>query len=193
MSQGFVNAQNIALPLAVAEGGTGQTSSTGSGAVVLATSPTITTPGIVGVTDAGNATTGHVGEYLETILLVGSAVSLTSLAAANVTSLALTAGDWDIWGTVWYDAAGTTVASSFAGAINTVSATFPTVPAAGTSYQCWYFSPIAQASAGVEAGVVVSPARVTISGTTTYYLIARSGFGTSTLTAYGKICARRVR
>lgn len=56
MTQGFVNAQNITLPLAVSQGGTGVTTSTGTGSVVLSTSPTITTPKIAQVNDVTNNT-----------------------------------------------------------------------------------------------------------------------------------------
>lgn len=43
----------LTLPLAVAQGGTGQTASTGSGAVVLANSPTLVTPAL-GTPSSGN-------------------------------------------------------------------------------------------------------------------------------------------
>ena len=56
MTQGFVNAQNITLPLAVSQGGTGVTTSTGTGSVVLSNSPTITTPKIAQVNDVTNNT-----------------------------------------------------------------------------------------------------------------------------------------
>lgn len=41
MTQGFVNTNNITLPLAVGQGGTGVTTSTGTGSVVLNNSPVI--------------------------------------------------------------------------------------------------------------------------------------------------------
>ena len=44
MSQGFINAQNITLPLAVAQGGTGVVISTGTGSTVLSISPALVTP-----------------------------------------------------------------------------------------------------------------------------------------------------
>ncbi len=183
---------------------------TGSGAVVLATSPTLVTPilgvatattlgfspttgGIIGTNTNNNTTAGNVGEYVESIILVGSAVALTSLVAANITSISLTAGDWSVWAEIWFNSAGTTVASSFAGAINTVSATFPTVPAAATAVVSHYFSSIAQSTAGVQGTIAIAPTRVSLSGTTNYFLNTRVGFATSTMAAYGKICARRIR
>jgi hypothetical protein len=39
----------------------------------------------------------------------------------------------------------------------------------------------------------VGPVRISLSGTTTVYLVAQSGFAVSTSTAYGAIIARRVR
>jgi hypothetical protein len=43
----YMSSLTLGTPLAVAQGGTGGTTSTGSGAVVLATSPTITSPSLV--------------------------------------------------------------------------------------------------------------------------------------------------
>jgi len=58
-STATTGAVTLAGTLAVANGGTGQTSSTGSGAVVLATSPTITSPVIAGTpTGVGVLTSG---------------------------------------------------------------------------------------------------------------------------------------
>lgn len=56
MSQGFVSTQIVPLPLGVTSGGTGVTTSTGSGSVVLNTSPTLTTPKIGQINDITNNT-----------------------------------------------------------------------------------------------------------------------------------------
>lgn len=188
----------------------GLSGSTGTGNFVGATSPTLVTPilgaatatslafspttgGIIGTTAADSPTAGDVGEVLSAILLVGSAVSLTDLTAANITSISLTAGDWDVWGEIWFNAAGTTSTSSVAGAINTSSATFPTVPAVGTSVACIAYATATEASASVQQTLPIAPCQINISGTTTIYLNARAGFITSTMSAYGKIMARRRR
>lgn len=158
-------------------------------AAVFGTSPTITTPNIVGVTDASSAAAGSVGEVISSVILVGSAVSLTSTVTANVTSISLTAGDWDVTGEVWLNPAGTTVTAYALAGITTTSATMPTVPATNTSTS-QVFVP---ATASDNPVIPVSPARINVSGTTTVYLVGSASFSVSTNGAYGKIIARRRR
>lgn len=197
----YASSANVMAALATANSGVLVTDSGGvpsiSSTLPSFTTNTITfsptTAGIKGTTTNDSTAAGNVGEYAETILLIGSEVTLTSLVAANVTSVSLTAGDWDVWGEVWFDAASTTTPSSFWGSINTASATFPTVPATGTAVVCSSFAALAPVSSGAQNIVSIAPCRALLSGTTTYYLNAKSGFGTSTMKAYGKICARRRR
>lgn len=166
------------------------TDETGSGALVFGTSPTITTPGIVGVTNASNATAGNVGEVISAKVLAASAISLTTATPANVTSISLTAGDWDVVGNVAFVAnAGTTI-SAIAAGMNTTSATFVT----DSSDNGFPYSNIAATLTTASTNRLgISRWRVNVSTTTTVYLIASATFGTSTMTAYGAIVARRVR
>ena len=52
--------------------------------------------GVKGTTTNDSAAAGTVGEEIVSTVIVGSAVSLTTATAATVTSIALTAGDWDV-------------------------------------------------------------------------------------------------
>ncbi len=75
----------LGSPLAVAQGGTGGTTSTGSGAVVLATSPTLTTP-VLGV-----ATATTVNKVTLTAPATGSTLTIAdgkTLTASNTIELA---------------------------------------------------------------------------------------------------------
>lgn len=191
MAQGFTTPFDIPIP--VVQGGTGTTTSTGTGAVVLGTSPTITTPNLVGTNTNNNASAGSVGEYTSSIVLVGSAVALTTGVAANVTSISLTAGDWDVWGEVWYTSAATTQFALPIIAITTTSATLPTVPADNISYATHPTPGNMTSAANGSFRLPLSPCRASLSATTTYYLVAQMSFSVSTCSAYGKICARRVR
>ena len=178
------------------------TGSTGTGNFVGATSPSITTPtittsltfspttgGIVGTTTNDNTTALNVGEYISSIVLVGSSVSLTDSTAKTITSISLTAGDWDVWAEFWLNpGAGTTTSNTIA-AIYTTTDTLPSVPADGTSYS--QFTVAVTASNALV--VPVSPARISLSGTTTIYLVGRVSFAVNTMGGYGKICARRRR
>lgn len=172
---------------------------TGSGgALVFATGPTISQPNIVGSTTNDAAAAGSVGELITASVVFGSAVSLTSGTIANITSISLTAGDWDVFGFAGFvGAAGTTV-NKLVGGISTTSATLDQTPgrnatltlfASGTAI----FSNLASAPAtnGFEGSVC--RARLSLAGTTTVYLVGGASFGVSTCSAYGFIGARRVR
>lgn len=142
-----------------------------------------------GTTTNDNAAAGNLGEIIESEILVGSAVALTTNTSANVTSISLTAGDWDVWGNVWYTPAATTSITIHQGAINTVSATLPTAPGAGAFYKVVEAALVPNAIFGESVG----QRRLSLSATTTVYLVAQATFTISTLSAYGYIGARRVR
>lgn len=146
------------------------------------------TGGIVGVTTNSSASAGQVGEYIFSQVLSASAVPLTLAVAANVTSISLTAGDWDVWGGVTLKPAGTTVTSQFVGWINTVSATQPTLPNNGA-----FVNMFLPSTAGIDPTLPVGMTRLSLASTTTVYLTADALFSVSTNAVYGFIGARRVR
>ena len=142
---------------------------------------------INGTNTNDSAAATYVGEYVESEILVGSAVSLTTNTQTNVTSISLTAGDWDVWGNSVFTGAGGTVVTAAIAGINTVSATLPTAPAKG-AYGFWIGN-----VTGSAPGVVAGQRRISVSGTTTVYLVVYCTFTTSTMSAYGCLAARRVR
>lgn len=175
---------------------------TGSGNNVLATSPTLsgtttasaftidslrfnTTIGIVGTTTNNDAATGSVGEYITNTT---NTVSLVSATAKTLTSISLTAGDWDVWGEMVTNPAGGTTGTLIQGAINTVDNTMPSSPAGGAMLLMQY-----AIGAGAQQIFPVGRTRISIASTTTIYLIGRADFAVSTMTANGFIAARRVR
>lgn len=160
------------------------TNETGTGGLVFGTSPTITTPNIVGTAAVGNATTGSVGEYVESVIALGSAVALTSTVAANITSISLTAGDWDISGAAAFNPGGTVTAILYS--ISTSSA------ATSATYFVAERFGSAITPGGQIGGAAVGRFRLNVSTTTTVYLVANCTFATS-LGGYGYINARRVR
>ncbi len=144
-----------------------------------------TTAGIVGTTLADSAQAGSVGEIKSASVAFGSAVSLTSSTTAAITSLPLTAGDWDVWGSVCTVPAATTVQSYTQGAVSSTSASF-------TGAVGQFILPFT-ASAGNIVCASIPAAQVNVSSTTTYYLNINSIFTTSTNKGYGTITARRRR
>lgn len=141
-----------------------------------------TTAGISGTTLADSANAGSVGEYATNS---ATGISAGNSSTANVVSLSLTAGDWDVSGVVDYVPAGSTQISSMTTGISSASASFGAV---GTYVQHAYTGGVGIAQAE-ETPVV----RINVSTTTTIYLVENVAFATSTCTMNGFIRARRIR
>jgi len=136
-----------------------------------------------------NASTGYVGEYISSSLSSVSAITLTTATAANVTSISLTAGDWDVYGVVDFSLAGTTSAFGTNGYIGGVNSSSATIGATDTYFN---FAVDLTSKTGTFAFNVPTQ-RISVSTTTTIYLIAQATFSAGTTKAYGTIRARRMR
>jgi hypothetical protein len=135
------------------------------------------TPSISGYNALGN-----IGEYRSAT--VASGVSLTNVVAANIASISLPPGDWDVSGVIQFSPAASTVMTGQYSSISTVSAT--TAGLGGTT------ALVGNVPAGSGSTQVPSPVvRVSVLVTTTVYLVAVAAFSVSTLTAGGVIRARR--
>ena len=143
---------------------------------------------IPGTTTNDNASAGNVGEYQSASRSTGSPISLTSNVGADITSVSLTAGDWDVEGNPYIALGATTTMTACNWWISTSSATYP----GGTTQVSFYNFAIA-AAAGQAFGYPTPTVRISLSGTTTVYFSIAATFATSTLTAAGSIRARRVR
>lgn len=186
---------------------TAVTGETGTGALVFGTTPTLVTPILgaatatsingstvspgqySGTTTNNNATAGNIGEFVTAQLLSASQISLTTSTAANITSISLTAGDWDVWGVINYAPGASTVTTDLVTGVNTTSATIPTVDAmarAGVAYG-------AGVTGGLGTGISSPVARFSLASTTTVFLVGFAAFTTSTMQASGWINARRAR
>jgi len=184
----------LSLPVSLANGGTGQSlssvnsavfSTTSGGAAQLsATLPaalTIPQPNTVGTTTNNNAAAGSVGEFVSSVIASGSAVSYSTGTPKDMTSISLTAGDWDVWGNIFFIVGGAMTASN--GWISATSATLPDVSLA-----------VGINVTGLgSSGFTMPMQRFSLSGTTTIYISAQFTFSTSTVTACGGIYARRIR
>lgn len=137
------------------------------------------------IQETGAAVQGAIGEYKESAVAVGSAVALTTGVAANVTSLTLEPGDWDVSGVVLYHGGAGTVPNDV---LQGISQTSATVPGAGD-----YSYDAVGIAVGAEDWAYRTPTvRVFVQATTTVYLVSRSDFSVSTLAVYGRIRARRI-
>lgn len=130
---------------------------------------------------------GTIGEYLSA-MVAGGTVGLTNATPANITSIIVTPGDWDIEGSVVVTPAGTTVMQYLQAGISLVS---------GVQASLGAIAAVGYGSVGLTGGnsnMLVTPVtRIAVTVATVIYLIAQSGFTTNTLTAGGFIRARRVR
>jgi hypothetical protein len=150
-------------------------------ATSLAFSPT--TEGIIGTTVADSASAGKVGEYVISTILAASAVSYASTATPiNITSISLTAGDWDVGGNV----VSLLTSGNYTSTVGWISTTSATGPDPALASQVNYAN-------AVTNGLVVPTIRLNISGTTTVYLSSQITFVTAVVKGCGTIWARRIR
>ncbi len=146
-------------------------------------------PNIVGTTTNDNAAAGSVGEYVSSSIPIGSAVALTTGVNANITSIPLTAGDWDVWVNARYTGAAGTTVTYTTSSISTTSATLDTNPGKITNSFHNGQAPFGTVSLDTQVG----PFRVSLSGNTTVFFVAQVGFAVSTCSGFGIIQARRRR
>jgi hypothetical protein len=125
-----------------------------------------------GVTDGSDANAGDVGEFLEAL---SGTVGMVNNSVANVVSLDLPAGDWDVSGNVSFNAAAGTH-TNFGVGIGSIqvynASTFP--------------------SSAITHGIATPTRRYSVTSTTTVWLVAVAGY-TASMTCNGYLRARRMR
>lgn len=136
---------------------------------------------IPGTATNDNAAAGNVGEYIESVITNASPVAFTSSATPqNLTSISLTAGDWDVQGLLSTNPSVATI-GQIAG-INTVTNTMPAIELQVNGI-----------SSTSRFSMSVPRRRISVSVTTTIYLVGNIFFTSGTCSIYGYINARRVR
>ncbi len=147
------------------------------------TLPSITfnsTTGIVGTTTNDNAASGSVGEFNSNTSV---STSISNNTITNITNFNLDAGDWDVWGEIQFNAAGSTVTTVTACGVSSVSATFGSfLTQLGST-----------TNAGQGTRMFATTTRFSLASPTTIYLIGYASFSVSTMTTIGTIFARRRR
>jgi hypothetical protein len=186
------------------------TDETGSGALVFATSPALVTPTvsriveaaagegieIEGVTDGSAPTAGYVGEVISSSVGRGSGTSLTTGVTVTITSIELTAGDWDLRGVIGYDGGSGVVVTALDFAVSLTAATLPSTARISSPSGGEVYYEIGKGGNGIgdwDMSHGIASYQVSISSTDTFYLVAASTFASGTLAAYGHIEARRMR
>jgi hypothetical protein len=121
-----------------------------------------------------NAAAGFYGEIVSSEVLIASEVGLTTATATNITSISLTAGDWDVRGNISFDETASTLSTRHSAAVNDVSATNPTVPGKG-GINIISHAGVAVASTS-QFVLPTGVRRFSLATTTTIYLVARAVF-----------------
>ena len=138
-----------------------------------------TAKGISGTTAANNAGAGYVGEVISNS---ATAQAISNGGTINVTSINLTAGDWDVFGVVNTTVGASTLTQTLLVGTNTTTVTLPS-----------FYAGASNSAAGYSIGVTSPTVRINVSSTTTVYLVAIAGYTISTLSLNGSIYARRMR
>lgn len=111
----YVSSLTLGAALPVTSGGTGVTTSTGSGANVLGTSPTISSPTLTGTPIAPTASPGTNTTQIATTAFVAAATAtLGTMSTQNANNVAITGGT--VSGLSSLGVSGTATATSFSGA-----------------------------------------------------------------------------
>jgi hypothetical protein len=131
------------------------------------------------------ATAGNIGEVISS---GGTSGTLTSGVSTALTSIPLTAGDWDISAQVEFNTGGATSSTDFFLSVSTTSAT-TAAPIAG-SLTVHERTP---ATSDHSQTLSILPVQVLIAGSTTYYLNTSATYSGTGVTATYVLRARRSR
>ena len=135
------------------------------------------------------AVAGNIGETVTTARNTSSGLTLTAATPANILSISLTAGDWDVRGSLQVCVGvGTGTSTQLSAAISQTSATIT-----DDGYQAYGL--ITNSTAGtltLYTNVPLTPRRVSLSATTTVYLVGQSSV-TASAGGSGYLEARRIR
>jgi hypothetical protein len=162
--------------------------------------------GYKGVTDGSNAASGFVGEWIASNVASGSAITLTTSGTVyQITSIALTAGDWDVSASINLHLSSTTMTTGRGGISTANNAlTVPSTATTGVATNSYdTFASLVSTSTATSISTTLGltgdlllatkSSRVNLSGSVTLYLVATAAFTGTAPTAYGTIEARRVR
>lgn len=145
------------------------------------------TNSIVGTATNNNAVAGNIGEEVNS--LVSTYTNYTTTATyQNITSITLTAGDWDLSAFFTFSANGATLTTT-TDALFVISTT--TASAAG-AIEGQNIAYVTQAAPARLSGTI-TPYRVSLSATTTFYLNTQSTFTLGNPQFVGGLRARRMR
>lgn len=160
-----------------------------AGGYLSGTYPNPVVAKVKGTATNNNAAVGDVGEYVQAVVDAGSALALTTGVAANVASISLTAGDWDVAILATFFGDATTTVDRVLASVSLTAATIDgtlgrRTDELGFGATAFLYGPLSPN---------VGPVRLSLAVTTTVYFIAHGDFAVNSCTAWGVIRARRMR
>jgi hypothetical protein len=147
--------------------------------------PVGTTLALVGTTAGNNAASGNLGEFVSATVALEKAVGLLGGLAADVAQIRLSAGDWDVQGSINLITSNPRACQLEGG----ISANTAVLPADGSEV----YSFVQSSGSAAISGITIPRKRVNVASATTVYLVAKADFSAGSASAFGQISARRVR
>lgn len=146
--------------------------------------------GILGTTTNDAATAGNIGE--EVVAIQSTYTNYTTTATyQNITSITLTAGDWDLSAFMTYSSNSATITAA-SNAIFVISTTTASAAGATEGRNIGYVPQAALLGTSLFSESI-SPYRVSIASTTTYYLNTQATFTLGNPQYVGGLRGRRIR
>lgn len=155
---------------------------------VSITGGNIVSSAVSGTTTNDNAPAGFIGEETESTVPIGSPVSLATGIASDITSILVSAGDWDAQADIWFTRNASTSVTQRFGWVSSTSATVPTPPGGGIVGRVTA-ALVGETAEGFSTGTL----RFSLAVPTTIYMSAMSIFTVSTNAVYGVLRLRRPR
>ena len=165
------------------------TSFNGSANITIPTTITSLSSSVIqGVTDGSNASAGIVGQIIQST--PATAVSIATGATVTGATITLTAGDWDIDGSVTFNFSATTVTAN-----TTIAAGISTTAALVADQQQLFLLPAYTTATATPAFAISVPViRQNVSSSTSVNIVVKApSFTAGTITYTAFIKARRIR
>jgi hypothetical protein len=145
--------------------------------------------GIVGTTTNNDASAGYVGEYIQSVVAADSVTAAANGVYKDLTSITLTAGDWDVTFLMDINNVGA-AATLYGGGIGTATGNSATGLVIGSNFL--YTG--GTVSVGANTGIAIPSYRISIASTTTYYGKCIAYYPAGGPPKFGgRVSARRVR
>ena len=135
---------------------------------------------------AGSGSGVCCGNVVQSDIPIGSAISVTSGVPKTITSVSLTAGDWDCRGQGVTNAAGSTTTNGYEFGLSTTNNVFGAGETGGNN------GIVSMSGTIINTFAPVGTYRFNLGSTTTVYLIGQVNFAVSTMAVYGSIQCRQM-